>query len=103
MSDEERLVPDTYDSLFSFTPLTAEAELKGQLLTPENILVIRNERAKIAEQKVRRDFDPKNVENYIQTEAQLKGQLQMLDWLLDIDKAAREIIRDKLSQQQQSN
>jgi hypothetical protein len=100
MANEERLVPDVYDSLFVYTPLTEEVELKGQLLSPENTLVIRNERAKIAEQKVRMDFNPSNAEHYIQTEAQLKGQIQMLDWLLDIDKAAREIIQSKISQEQ---
>ena len=97
MSDEEKLVPDAYDSLFTYTPLSIEVELQGQLLNPQQKLVIQNERAKIAEQKVRSSFDPNNAEQYMQTEALLKGQIQMLDWLLSVDKIARDIISNKLS------
>lgn len=100
MSDEEKLVTDAYESLFVYTPLSIEVELQGQLLNPQQKLVIQNERAKIAEQKVRSNFDPNNIQQYAQTEALLKGQIQMLDWLLSIDKIAREIISNSLSTEQ---
>lgn len=61
----------------------SENEVKlGQQLTSLNVAVFQNQRAQIAEEKLSLEFTPNDVLSYTQQEAYLKGQLDLLSYIL---------------------
>lgn len=82
----------TVNSFTTWT-LSEEDTLNGQILTPLQEQVIQNELAQVAEQKINLDYDPRNPIAFAQTEAMLKGQMQVLRLLLDRSSAASDELK----------
>lgn len=80
------LIPNS----FSTYQLTDEEALQGQILTTLQIQVLQNHRADIAEEKLALSFDANNHLQFAQAEASLKGQLEIIAWLLDSSEVATE-------------
>lgn len=86
-------------STFTTYTLAPEEELHGQTLTSLNIAVLRNQLAQVASDKLNLAFTPNDVLSFTQQEAYLKGQLDMLQIILDQHDAAQEILSQSHNQQ----
>ena len=67
---------------FTSYDLTLEEELVGSILSFPQKCVIQNLRCAYAEQKLKLKYDPLNPQEFIQCEAELQGQLNLLELLL---------------------
>lgn len=67
---------------FSSYKMTAEESKQGSILSSLNLVVLQNLRASIAEEKLNLQFTPNDVLTFTQQEAYLKGQLDILAYLL---------------------
>jgi hypothetical protein len=81
-------MPTIRVSTFTSFTLTAEEELTGATLTYTQKCVIQNQISQLAETRVAMVPDPNNYASYIQEEANVKGQIQALQYLLDCSSAA---------------
>jgi len=70
-------------SLFTRYNLSEEEQLAGQQLTISNIQVIQNHICTLAEEKTTLKFDVLNQMAYVQREAELQGQIAILQMLLE--------------------
>jgi len=82
------------DNEFASYALTEEEALQGSILTITQKQVIQNQLSSIAEQKINLIFDTDKPDSFIQEEAYLKGQLEMLRHLLDVSTASEEIFNN---------
>jgi hypothetical protein len=73
---------------FSSWELTPEEELAGARLTELQIKKIQNEIAIVAHSKLALSFDQNNTLKFAQEEAYFKGQLEILEYLLQQNEAA---------------
>ena len=102
----ERLNPrdfkmaDIIPNTFTTYELTEEEAIQGAILTVSQKQIIQNYRANIAEEKLSLNFDPSNPQLFIQQEASLKGQLDVLNWLLDSSETAEEEALNNIRNQQ---
>lgn len=71
-------IPNTFSSF----ALSADEQKAGQTLTSLNVAVLQNQRSSIAEEKLALAFDPANPQAFMQQEAYLKGQLDILNYIL---------------------
>ncbi len=69
--------------LFYKFKLTPEEQEAGHTLGGLTITVLHNLRTDIAEQKLNLTFTPNDVLGFTQQESYLKGQLDMLSYLID--------------------
>lgn len=69
-------------SRFSRFTFTDDEVIQCKVLTNLNLANLQNMRADIMDSRAALDFDPQNPIAFAQSEALLKGQLQMLDLLL---------------------
>lgn len=67
---------------FSSYKMTTEESKQGSILSSLNLVVLQNLRASIAEEKLNLQFTPNDVLAFTQQEAYLKGQLDILAYLL---------------------
>lgn len=67
---------------FSSYKMTTEESKQGSILSSLNLVVLQNLRASIAEEKLNLQFTPNDVLTFTQQEAYLKGQLDILAYLL---------------------
>ena len=67
---------------FTSYQLTEEEANAGYLLSPANVLVIRNELSIAAESKLTLEIDPNNISAFVQAEAYFRGKLEFIEWLL---------------------
>jgi len=74
-----QLIPNAFSS-FS---LTAEEEESGQVLNGNQRMVLQNKAAEIAQAKLNITFTPNDILAYAQQEAELQGQLGIIQWILD--------------------
>lgn len=79
-------IPNTFTS---FKWETDEEEFGASILTIGNKQRIQNEIAIIAQQILNITFDPEHPMQFVQQDANLKGQLQSLQWLIDVSDAAQ--------------
>lgn len=75
---------------FSSYELTAEEELQGQLLNILQVATLQNLLCKVATDKITLIFDTEKPNAYIQNEAYLRGQYDLIQHLLDLDRLAKE-------------
>ena len=68
---------------FAVYDLTEEEALQGSILTIQQVQVIQNLLAGAAEEKLNLELDPLNPVKFAQEEASLKGQIDILRYLLD--------------------
>jgi len=75
----------TSEMLSSFTKVLIKDEdaVLGQALTTNNIAVMQNMRAQIAEEKLHLTLDPAKVIDYAQQEAYLRGQLDIISHFIN--------------------
>jgi len=95
------LIPEHPQS-FIYTPLTDQQQLEGQTLTTNQLLVIQNERAKIAEQLLGLEFIPSDPVKFAQEQAFLQGQLAMFKWIIDASNAAAQVLIDLARRDEQN-
>lgn len=74
-----KLIPN----IFSTYELTPQEEDAGQVLTYEQRCVLQNKLAEVAQSKLVITFDTLNPAAFAQDEAYLRGQLDVINWLLD--------------------
>ena len=74
---------------FSSYILTDEEQLEGQKLTITQTQVIQNLMSSYAEEKLHLTVDPNNTIVFIQQEADLKGKIEVLNYLLDLSDASK--------------
>jgi hypothetical protein len=65
-------------SLFTVYELTEEELTAGQTLTACNLMVLNNMLSQYATEKLSLRFDPASPSNYLQAEAELMGQINLL-------------------------
>jgi len=63
--------------------LTSAEEQAGTILSQNQKMVLQNKLSQVAEAKLRLTFDPANIQQFLQQEAELQGQIGILTWLLD--------------------
>lgn len=77
------------ENLFTSYNLTEQEVTDGTILTSLQSKVIQNRVAGLAQEKILTTFDPAHPESFIQAEAYMRGQLDILIYLLDESKAAQ--------------
>lgn len=65
-----------------------EEELRACVLSESNVQFMQNEMCIQAQLHMNIKFDPNNPMEFVQQEAELKGKIQILQWLLDASEAA---------------
>jgi hypothetical protein len=75
-----KLIPNS----FSTYELTEEEESNGSIFTEDQLRVLQNKLAEVAEEKIALEFDPSEPLLFQQQEAYKRGQLDMLRYLLDM-------------------
>lgn len=84
-----KLIPHAFSSY----ELTAEEELQGQLLGILNVAVLQNLLCKVSTDKLTLIYDTDKPDAYIQNEAYLRGQYDLINHLLDLNNLASESLR----------
>jgi len=75
-----KLIPHTFNQY----ELTDEESKSGHILTESNKAVIQNLIAAAANSKINLVLDTKDLNGYMQQESFLKGQIEILTYLLDM-------------------
>ena len=75
-------------NVFSTFDLTPQEQRVGEILSSLNLAVIHNLRSQKAEEKLRLTFTPADINTYIQREAELQGQIGILDYLIQCSEYA---------------
>lgn len=78
------------NNTFSSYTLSEDESRNSVMLTSLNIAAIQNLRCSIAEEKLRLPFTPNDVLSYTQQEAYLRGQLDILSHILDLNEDAQQ-------------
>lgn len=73
---------------FQVVHLTTSEQLGGCILNQVQKAVLQNRRVEIAVQKLNTPYTPEHPLVYAQQEAFLRGQLDLIQWLLDSSEAA---------------
>ena len=79
-------IPNTFTSY----RLTEEESREGAKLSSLTVACIHNLRSSIAEEKLRLTFTPNDTLSYTQQEAYLRGQLDRLSHLLELNEDAQQ-------------
>lgn len=82
--------------------LTEEERISGSILTIQQQQVIQNQIAQVAEERLALSFDPLNPVKFAQQDAELKGQIGALKYLLAVsDESVKEVANAANPQEQQ--
>lgn len=68
--------------------LTDKETIQGCLLTTANVQVIQNQIAGYAQERLNLELDMTNPHRFVQQEADLKGKIAALRYLLDLSESA---------------
>lgn len=90
------LVDNTFSSYF----LTEDEETEGSILSITQRQLLQNDLATCAEEKLRLEFDPAEPQLFIQQEAFKKGQIELIQYMLDRSESA---IESRAQPQQEPN
>lgn len=82
---------ETPDNPFQVIALSPSDAANGQILNSLQKAALQNQRAAIATQKLNLVFTPNDVLSYTQQEAYLKGQLDLIQYMLDASLASEEL------------
>jgi len=80
------IIPNTFTSY----ELTDTEALQGAIFTITQIQALQNQLSAIAEEKLNMEFDPEAAQLFMQNEAYKRGQMELLQFLIDNSKAAEE-------------
>lgn len=83
------MVPNSFTSY----ELTSAEVLQGSIFTSLQKQVIQNHLAIEAEKKLALEFDPENIQNFLQQEAAYKGKIELLQFLLVSSEVSEEQLR----------
>lgn len=87
-------------SSFTKIAISVEDEQLGLALSTNTLAVLQNLRAQIAEEKLHLVLDPSKLHEYAQQEAHLRGQLDILSYLINAaDEVQKKIVIDDKPQQ----
>lgn len=75
-----QLIPHSFNKYL----LTDEETKSGHILTESNKAVIQNLISDAAQSKINLVLDPQKINEYVQQESFLKGQIEILNYLLDM-------------------
>ena len=75
-----QLIPHSFNKYL----LTEEETKSGHILTESNKAVIQNLISDAAQSKINLVLDPQKINEYVQQESFLKGQIEILNYLLDM-------------------
>lgn len=84
---------------FSSWQLSVEEEELGQILTHEQQAVLQNKLAEIARDKLNVTFNVTIPAAFAQEEAYLRGQMDVINWLLDTSTSVESARLAKIQQQ----
>ena len=87
-------MPTELTNSFTTYDLTEKEVLQGSILTIQQVQVLQNQRATIAEERLALTFDPSDITGFAQAEAYKKGQLDIISWLLDASVEANAILNN---------
>lgn len=76
-----------------------EELLRSQVLLTNQINWIQYNISISAMERLALDYDPTNSQKFLQAEAELKGKIGILQYLLDCSKAAEEALRPKSAEE----
>lgn len=79
------IIPNTFTT---YRFLTEDEEIGCHVLTIGNTQVIQNEIARLAQERLNISYDLNNTIHFVQQEAELKGRISSLQWLLDSSEIA---------------
>lgn len=79
-------------NIFTSYKLTQLEEITGTILTHTQVAVLSNKLANIATSKLALRFNPINPLEFAQAEAYERGQMDVIQWLLDSSVAAQESV-----------
>lgn len=74
-------------SSFAYYKLTEDEQIEGSIFTETQLQVLQNKLVEISEEKLGLELDPRNVDAFIQQEASLKGQIDIIKFLMDSSEA----------------
>jgi translation initiation factor 2 beta subunit (eIF-2beta)/eIF-5 len=80
-------------STFSRYQLSREEELNGQVLSFSQKQVLQNQLANIAEEKLALQYTPNSPLEFLQKEAELQGQLGLIQFLFETSSFAEETLK----------
>lgn len=81
-------------NMFSSYELTEKEALQGSIFTVLQIQVLQNQLSNIAEEKLSLEFDPLNPTRFAQEEASLKGQMDILNFLISSSAISEDILNN---------
>lgn len=90
-----QLIPNSFSSY----NLSTEEEETGSVLNYLQKAVLQNKLAIIAQDKLNTVFDPLNPTAFAQQEAYLRGQMEVINWLLDSSLQLEELAAAKLAEE----
>jgi len=85
----DTIIPNSFTAYV----LTDEEVLQGGVFTSLQKQVLHNHLATEAENRLRLELNPEKVQEFIQAEAELKGKIQLLQYLLDVSDASEEELK----------
>jgi plasmid maintenance system antidote protein VapI len=85
---------DTTTNTFVSWNLEEQEELSGSILTDLQVKKIQTELCRIAESKLNLKVDPANINQFIQDESFISGQMAILRHLLDVSEAAIQLSQE---------
>lgn len=68
---------------FVYTPLEERSVLESKIFNPIQLIGLQNQRAEIANQLIRLNYEPNNHIDFALQQSFLRGQLELLDFLLE--------------------
>jgi hypothetical protein len=84
------------DSSFQSWDLNDQEFLNGSCLSITQKQCIQNQIAQLAEERIALSIDPNNTLPFIQKDAELKGQINALRYLIDLSSTAEKKIREPI-------
>ena len=89
--------PNTQEaqSVFTRYDISPEDTITGQALSPLQEQVIQNLISSYAEDKVNLTYDVVNPHAFIQKEAELQGQILVLQYILELSRAAHQALKQQ--------
>ena len=91
-----QLIPNSFSS-YNLSP---EEEESGQVLNSNQKMVLQNKLCAIAEEKIRLTYDSTMPIVFAQREAELQGQMSVIQWLLDSSEKIEEEIKLRTQESQ---
>jgi hypothetical protein len=89
---------------FTSYQLSEEELTAGYMLSPANVMVVRNELSIAAESKLALVVDPNNIPAFVQAEAYYRGKIDFIEWLLAMnDQVTKEHLDSAASIAEQDN